>query len=100
MPRPAGQLPRSRRGVRDGQHRPADWRDVPERYGPWQTLYRRFRRWSTDGTWERLLAHVQIHDDVGADQSITNCDLAIMITPSAGSSRRSANRDSSAARRT
>jgi transposase len=45
----------------------ADWRDVPERYGPWQTLYQRLRRWSTDGTWERLLAHVQIHDDaVGA----------------------------------
>jgi hypothetical protein len=31
-----------------------------------------FRRWSTDGTSERLLAHVQIHDDVGADQSITS----------------------------
>ncbi|NYD51629.1 transposase [Actinomadura luteofluorescens] len=41
----------------------ADWRDVPERYGPWQTLYQRFRRWSRDGTWERLLAHVQVHDD-------------------------------------
>ena len=26
MPRPAGQIPRSRPGVRDGQHRPADWR--------------------------------------------------------------------------
>lgn len=39
------------------------WRDVPERYGPWQTLAERHRRWSADGTWDRLLAHVQQHSD-------------------------------------
>jgi transposase len=27
------------------------WRDVPDRYGPWETLYKRFARWQTDGTW-------------------------------------------------
>jgi len=32
------------------------WRDAPERYGPWQTLYDRFVRWTRDGTWERILA--------------------------------------------
>jgi transposase len=32
------------------------WRDLPERYGPWQTCYERLRRWQTDGTWDRLLA--------------------------------------------
>ena len=32
------------------------WRDAPERYGPWQTLYDRFVRWTGDGTWERILA--------------------------------------------
>ncbi|RJL31897.1 IS5 family transposase [Bailinhaonella thermotolerans] len=41
----------------------ADWRDVPERYGPWQTVYQRFRRWSADGTWDRLWEHVQAHGD-------------------------------------
>ncbi|GLY75064.1 hypothetical protein Airi01_033310 [Actinoallomurus iriomotensis] len=45
----------------------ADWRDIPERYGPWQTLYQRFRRWSADGTWDRLLEHVQVHDDAVGD---------------------------------
>ena len=35
------------------------WRDLPERYGPWQTCYERFRRWQADGTWQRLLAHAQ-----------------------------------------
>ena len=33
----------------------APWRDAPERYGPWQTLYDRFVRWTRDGTWDRLL---------------------------------------------
>ncbi|MEW2548345.1 IS5 family transposase [Streptomyces sp. NPDC047002] len=42
-------------------------RDLPERYGPWKTVYERFRRWSANGTWDRLLAHVQQHSDaVGA----------------------------------
>jgi hypothetical protein len=31
-------------------HRGA-WRDLPERYGPWQTCYERLRRWQADGTW-------------------------------------------------
>ncbi len=39
------------------------WRDLPERYGPWQTCYERFRRWQADGTWERLLAHAQTRSD-------------------------------------
>lgn len=30
------------------------WRDLPERYGPWQTCYHRFNAWAEDGTWERL----------------------------------------------
>ena len=25
------------------------WRDLPERYGPWQTVYSRYRRWSRSG---------------------------------------------------
>jgi transposase len=33
----------------------APWRDLPSRYGPWQTCYDRFVRWRRDGTWERLL---------------------------------------------
>ena len=39
------------------------WRDVPERYGPWQTLHGRLLRWQRDGTWARLLRHVQQHSD-------------------------------------
>ena len=41
----------------------APWRDLPSRYGPWQTCYDRFVRWRRDGTWDRLLAHVQTKSD-------------------------------------
>ncbi|WP_410176802.1 IS5 family transposase [Wenjunlia vitaminophila] len=54
----------------------AAWRDLPERYGPWKTVYERFRRWSADGTWDRLLAHVQQHSDAvgGVDWSVVCVD--------------------------
>ncbi|WP_425558392.1 IS5 family transposase, partial [Cryptosporangium japonicum] len=41
----------------------APWRDIPERYGSWKTAHERLRRWSADGTWDRILEHVQVHDD-------------------------------------
>jgi transposase len=45
----------------------APWRDLPNRYGPWQTCYDRFVRWRRDGTWERLLAHAQTKSDATSD---------------------------------
>jgi len=41
----------------------ANWRDVPERYGPWSTVYTRFRRWRSDGTFDRILNRLQIELD-------------------------------------
>jgi transposase len=34
----------------------APWRDLPERYRPWPTVYMRFRRWTRAGVWDRLFA--------------------------------------------
>jgi transposase len=39
------------------------WRDVPEAYPPWQTLYDWFRRWQRDGTWAKILAELQADAD-------------------------------------
>ena len=33
----------------------APWRDMPERYGKWQTVYDRFSRWRREGIIEELL---------------------------------------------
>ena len=41
--------------IRTGAH----WRDLPERYGPWKTVYERHRLWSADGTREHLLQQIQ-----------------------------------------
>lgn len=30
------------------------WRDLPESFGKWQTIYARFRRWSDEGLWDRM----------------------------------------------
>jgi transposase len=81
-------LPRNqRRGGRWGDHRRvingilwklrtgAPWRDLPERYGPWQTCYDRFVRWRRDGTWDRLLAHAQTKSDaVGELEWVVSVD--------------------------
>lgn len=36
------------------------WRDLPERYGPWKTVYTRFWRWSRDGTLTTLVTKVRV----------------------------------------
>jgi transposase len=41
----------------------APWRDLPERYGAWTTLYSRFRRWRLAGVWDRVFAAVQTRAD-------------------------------------
>lgn len=30
------------------------WRDLPERYGPYTTVYNRFNRWAKKGVWVRV----------------------------------------------
>ncbi|MDC0773357.1 IS5 family transposase [Streptomyces sp. HD] len=39
------------------------WRDLPPRFGKWKTVYDRHRRWSADGTWDRILQAVQADAD-------------------------------------
>ncbi|WP_435154231.1 IS5 family transposase [Micromonospora aurantiaca (nom. illeg.)] len=55
------------------------WRDVPECYGPWQTVYGLFRRWQHSGVWQRIVTDLQaradaaglITWDVSVDSTIT-----------------------------
>lgn len=41
----------------------APWRDIPERFGPYQTIYNRFARWAQRGWWDQMFKAVQTVDD-------------------------------------
>jgi transposase len=58
----------------------APWRDLPERYGPWSTVYSRFRRWRLAGIWDRLLVAVQREADAAGevDGSVAFVDGTVM----------------------
>jgi transposase len=57
----------------------APWRDMPERYGPWKTCHERLRRWTADGTWDRILDHVVVKDDsVGKVEWIFSVDSSVV----------------------
>lgn len=50
-------------GIRYRVRTGVPWRDLPARYGPWETVYGLFRRWQRDGTWQRILAGLQARAD-------------------------------------
>ncbi|GHE14552.1 hypothetical protein GCM10010339_85600 [Streptomyces alanosinicus] len=55
------------------------WRDLPERFGPWKTVHKRHLQWSADGTWERLLQQVQAAVDAeGAIDWDVSVDSTVM----------------------
>lgn len=35
------------------------WREIPERFGSWNTIYKNFSRWASQGVWARVLETVQ-----------------------------------------
>lgn len=40
------------------------WADLPERYGPYTTVYNRFNRWRKKGVWDQLMeAMIGAHAD-------------------------------------
>jgi len=41
----------------------APWRDLPERYGFWKTVYARFYKWRNDGTLILIFQALQIEPD-------------------------------------
>lgn len=32
----------------------APWRDLPPRFGPWNSVFQRFNRWSKKGVWQKV----------------------------------------------
>jgi|GEM_PF-1125870 len=81
-------LPTQRRGGKWAEHRTvlngmfwvlnagAQWRDMPERYGKWETVYGRYRRWTREGLFDRILArlHVSLDEYGRIDWSVFDVD--------------------------
>ena len=44
-------------------HTGAPWRDLPERLGPWQTVYDHFSKWRREGVFARIIEALQIKLD-------------------------------------
>ena len=65
----------------------APWRDVPERYGPYTTVYNRYNRWRKAGIWSRLL-------DALAQAGLTNIQMidtsTVRVHLHAGSAKKGA----------
>lgn len=40
----------------------APWRDLPERFGPWNSVYQRFRRWAKTDVWKKVFEDLQEPD--------------------------------------
>ena len=43
------------------------WRDLPERFGPWQTVWKRHKRFSTDGTWDKIFTTLLAQADAAGE---------------------------------
>uniref|UniRef100_UPI003018FF3C transposase n=1 Tax=Alteraurantiacibacter palmitatis TaxID=2054628 RepID=UPI003018FF3C len=53
--RPAGDNRRFLNGMLHVLRTGCPWRDMHERYGKWNSVYVRFRRWAEQGVWDALL---------------------------------------------
>ena len=68
----------------------APWRDVPEDFGAWQSLWKRHRLWSSDGTYERMFQAVR--------ESLPQDDPAVMALLSVDSTSVRAHQHAAGAR--
>lgn len=41
----------------------AAWRDMPDRYGPWETVYTRFKKWNEQKVFEEIFSILSIDAD-------------------------------------
>lgn len=49
------------------------WRDLPEVFGPWQTVWTWHHRMATEGSWDKVLAALTAAAD---EAGLTDCSLS------------------------
>ena len=64
----------------------APWRDLPEAFGPWNSAFRRFSRWSAKGVWWRLFE--ALSDDGDFEYLIVDSTIVRAHQHAAGAAKR------------
>ena len=76
----SGRKPRNHRLVLDGifwiARTGVAWRDLPDAFGKWSSVYRQFRRWTQSGLWELVLE--ALNDGGGGTASLQMIDSTII----------------------
>jgi hypothetical protein len=76
--KPIGRPPRDRQvinGIRWRIRTGALWRDIQDRYGPWETCFCLFRTWQRDGTGSDVLTKLQAR----ADRYLVTVQIAALV---------------------
>ena len=74
-----GRPPKDHRRVLDGvfwiARTGSPWRDLPDSFGPWASVYRQFRRWTLAGVWDVILE--ALNEAEGSPNSVQMIDSTI-----------------------
>ena len=63
------------------------WRDLPERFGPWQSVYSRFRAWTKAGVWENVLTNL-IQQDIVDETTLMLDSTTVKVHQHASSAKK------------
>ncbi len=72
----------------------AGWRDLPERFGEWNSTFQRFNRWAKSGVWAKVME--ALGDDPYLEHLLINSTVIRAHQHSAGAQKKAASRPSDA----
>jgi transposase len=71
-------------GIIHVKHNDLRWQDAPREYGPYKTLYTRWKRWKDQGVFTRMLAELSGDVDEHAAGTVDASWLQALQAPKAG----------------